>query len=232
VLASLAVAAALSISSAAAAATDMLWVWHSSGAPKRAQDLAVLLDHLQLSGDAIEVRHRMRLLIVGKGVRVTPVVHVQSDPENLPRLGPRQTHAIASAILAASRRSTSGWVQLDFEALDSQRPYYFELIAVLRRELPPTIKLSATTLASWCDEPGLLDALAADEVVPMFFRMGAAAGAYQRRLQFAPERLSPRCRQQAAGFAVQDAPSPAVQQRYERRYWFNFKNWDDTAKGE
>jgi hypothetical protein len=48
-------ALALALWPVVACATDIPWVWHSSGPPERAQELAVLLDHLQLSGDAIEV---------------------------------------------------------------------------------------------------------------------------------------------------------------------------------
>jgi len=219
-------ALALALWPVVACATDIPWVWHSSGPPERAQELAVLLDHLQLSGDAIEVRQRKRLLIVDKSTCVTPVVHVQSNLSRMPRLGSHQTDAIRNAVKAAAARSTSGWVQLDFEALESQRPYYFGLVAALRRDLPASIKLSVTILASWCEEKGLLDKLTADEVVPMFFRMGMTAEDYQHRLQHTPERFDSRCRQQAAGFAIQEAPPAAVQQRYARRYWFNFRNWD------
>ncbi len=218
--------AALLLSGLAHAADDIPWIWHSSSAPAQASEVAVLLDHLVLSGNDIQIRPRRRMLVVGKATRVTAVVHVQTDARHPPTLGPRQSQAIIAAMTAASRQSTSGWVQLDFEALQSQRTFYLALVAAVRRQIPPNTKLSVTVLASWCQQAGLLAKIEADEVVPMFFHMGAATDDYRARLLQNTERLDPRCRNQAAGFAVQEAPPRVVQQRYTRRYWFNFKNWD------
>lgn len=215
-----------------ARAADIPWIWHSSDAPAHAQELAVLLDHLQLSGDGIEIRHRKKMLLVDPATRVTPVVHVQSDVKNMPRLGPRQTEAIVKAVQAASLRSTSGWVQLDFEALESQTDYYVRLVSTLRSRIAPSIKLSVTVMAGWCVHKGLLAQLRADEVVPMFFHMGPQADAYRARLQRTPEQFDPRCRQQAVGFAVQEKPALEVQRRYERRYWFNYQAWNNFSMGE
>lgn len=215
----------LLLASAQVGAEDIPWVWHSSDAPSSASSLAVLLDHIRLSGDAIEVRQRMKALVVATGVRVTPVVHVQVDTAHLPRLGAAQTQVIHDAVLAAGRRSTSNWVQLDFEALQSQQSYYLALLRLLRRDLPPTVKLSVTILASWCEQKSLMVQLSADEVVPMFFRMGSNASAYLERLRYHSEQFSPRCQDAAAGFAMQEAPALSVQERYARRYWFNYKNW-------
>lgn len=211
---------------------DIPWIWHSSDAPAHAQEIAVLLDHLQLSGDGIAIRQRRKMLLVDKATRVTPVVHVQSDPKNMPNLGPRQTEAIVQAVQAASLRSTSGWVQLDFEALESQRDYYVRLVSTLRNRLAPSIQFSVTVMAGWCAHKGLLAQLRADEVVPMFFHMGPQADTYRARLQRKPDQFDPRCRQQAAGFAVQEKPALEVQRRYDRRYWFNYQAWNNFSMGD
>ncbi|MES2951575.1 MAG: hypothetical protein V4858_23850 [Pseudomonadota bacterium] len=167
-------AAMLPLPSLVHAADDIPWIWHSSSAPAQASEVAVLLDHLVLSGNDIQIRPRRHMLVVGKAMRVTPVVHVQTDTRHPPTLGPRQSHAILAAVTAASRQSTSGWVQLDFEALQSQKTFYLALVAAVRRQIPPNTKLSVTVLASWCQQAGLLAKIEADEVVPMFFHMGGA----------------------------------------------------------
>ena len=219
------------MAASSAGASDIPWVWHSSRAPEHTREIALLLDHMVLSGNRVDVRRRMRRLSVDGGVLVTPVVHVQSDAAAPPVLGADQTKMIVESVLAAARQSTSTWVQLDFEVVESQWPYYSELVATLRRELPPPVRLSVTALASWCADARLRE-LAADEVVPMFFRMGAAAKEYRQRLISAPERLDARCRGPAAGFAVQEAPPHEVLRRYQRLYWFNFDNWNNPSREE
>lgn len=191
----------------------------------------MLTRSLHFSGERIEVRHRMRALDVERGTKVTPTVHVHQDLARATQLGPRHAAAIEAAMRAASLQSTSKWVQLDFEALDSQRPFYVELVKTLRADLPGAIKLSVTVRAGWCDKPELLGGLAADEVVPMFFRMGEASEGYRERLIAAPESLAPRCRQQAVGLAKQEPVPAHVSARYQRRYWFNYRNWNNTQGG-
>ena len=215
--------------SANAQTSDIPWIWHTSDAPHDAQQIALLLDHLVLSKTRIDIRHRMLRLVVAPDVQVTPVVHVQTDSSQAPQLGDQHTEAISRAITAAARRSTSGWVQLDFEAYDSQKKYYIELVKNIKQKLPASVKLSVTVLASWCSEPGLIAQLSADEIVPMFFKMGSNTEAYRDRLYYHPELLDARCRNQAIGLSVQEAPTAAVQQRYQHRYWFNYKNWHNTT---
>ncbi|MFZ6734966.1 hypothetical protein ACO0LG_23805 [Undibacterium sp. Ji42W] len=215
--------------SSASATTDIPWVWHSSAAPADAKQIGLLLDHLVISSTGIKLRRRMNRLVVAPGVQVTPVVHVQVDLAATPVLGQQHTDAINKAMLAAARRSSTGWIQLDFEAMESQKPYYLELVNGLKKSLPANIKLSVTTMAAWCSEPELLARIKADEIVPMFFKMGSNASRYQDRLIYHPEQLAPQCRDQAIGFSVQETPSSNVHQRYQRRYWFNDKNWHVDA---
>jgi hypothetical protein len=203
--------------------TDIPWVWHNSAAPSDAKELAVLLDSIQLYGDHTETRPRMRALFVNDAIAVTPVVHVQ----NAPGLTLYSIHATAieEAVLSAGKQSTSQWVQLDFEVRDEQQAFYTALLKRLRLRLPKTVKLSITVQARWCDQPAYLNQLAADEIVPMFFRMGEAAATYRKRLQYNPESFSERCLHQAIGTAKQE-PMPAnVLGRYSRRYQFTYKNW-------
>lgn len=208
-----------------ALSADIAWVWYSSDAPAGFEEFAVLADTLLFAGERIETRHRLRSLWLPPRSSVTPVIHVHQDAALPPRLGARHAEAIAVAIDKAAQRSTSHWVQLDFEALDSQQAFYVALVKRLRARLPATIKLSLTMRAAWCDKPALLASLEADEVVPMFFRMGALASDYRERLIGRPESFDLRCRQVAVGFARQEALPQTVAARYQRRYWFNYRNW-------
>lgn len=214
-----------------AKATDVAWVWFSSDAPTAVQEVSVLTESIHFIGEHIEIRHRMRALEIEPGTKVTPTVHVHQDSARPLHLSARHAAVIESTLVAASRRSTSQWVQLDFEAFDEQQDFYVDLVKTLRKRLPAALKLSVTVRAGWCDKPALLASLAADEVVPMFFRMGKAADGYRERLTAKPESLAPRCREQAIGLARQE-PLPAdVSARYQRRYWFNYRNWTNSEGG-
>ena len=61
------------------------------------------------------------------------------------------------------------------EARPSQRETYLRLVKQIRTTLPTDVRLSVTALAWWCRSDAWMDTLAADEVVPMYFRMGRDA---------------------------------------------------------
>src|SRR5262249_59556332 len=65
-------------------------------------------------------------------------------------------------------------VQVDFDAVESERPFYRDLLTRLRPKLPPTTSLSIPALASWCAADAWLDGLPIDEAVPLLFRISPA----------------------------------------------------------
>jgi len=71
-------------------------------------------------------------------------------------------------------------------------------------------KLSVTALAWWCRSPAWLDDLPADEVIPMFFRMGRDNVRMRHIVEHTPELLHASCRQGSAGFAPQEPFAPQV----------------------
>ena len=77
-----------------------------------------------------------------------------------------------TAIAELARNETVAAIQIDFDARSSEREFYRDLLADLRRELPPRVRLSITALASWCMGDNWLTGLPIDEAVPMLFRMG------------------------------------------------------------
>lgn len=203
------------------AATDVAWVWPSSDAPPAAdyQTLAVLTDTLLFKGEGVARQPRRRALVVlDARVQVIPVVHVQALPDSPDVFTDAQRKAVLGALDRAVAGATSGWVQLDFEAPSRQREAYLALVKTARQRLPASVRLSVTALASWCLQGAWLDSLAADEVVPMWYRMGEPVA------QDHPG-LHARCRGPAAGFSVQVPPKQAVADRFARRFWFNERNW-------
>jgi hypothetical protein len=190
---------------AAACAQQVAWLWDGAALPAWSQqEAAVLQRHILLSGDNALTRPRSGWPPASS---ITPVVHVEVSTVNPPIDIERRRAMIVRAMHEAADASTSGWVQLDMEAKPSQRVFYRSLVRQLRSELPPHIKLSVTALAWWCRSPAWLDDLGADEVVPMFFRMG----------------------KDGAGFSPQEAFAPQVTARYRKTYWFDRYAWKRGA---
>lgn len=207
--------------SAPAPARDVAWVWPSGDLPAPAPaEAAVLVESVLLGDGPPRLVPRRRALVPAPGCRVTPVVHVHAAA-NARAFPERAAATVLEELVRAAGETTSGWVQLDFEAPAPLRPAWRALVGEARRRLPPAVRLSVTALASWCAGGAWLDGLAADEVVPMFFHLGPRGEEWLALAASAPERLHPRCRNAAAGFSA-EAPAPApLRRRYARRYWFH-----------
>jgi hypothetical protein len=212
--------------SAAEPRQQVAWLWDEAAQPSWSVPEAALLQrHILLSGDSARTRPRMRQPVLAPGTRVTPVLHVEVSTVNPPRRIEQRAAMIVQAMREAAAASTSGWVQLDMEARPSQRAFYRELVREVRAALPPQVRLSVTALAWWCRSPAWLDGLAADEVVPMFFRMGPDSAAMRAIVEQSPQTLHASCRNGSAGFSPQEAFAPEVAQRYKKLYWFDRHAW-------
>lgn len=207
-------------------ATEIAWVWHSSDAPSTGyQEAAVLMESLVLRGTGVERMPRSRALVLPQGVKLTPVIHVQAGSDAPDRFTPAQNRALLEAVQRQARHSTSGWLQLDFEAPTRQRRAYLALAHQIRQQLPASLKLSVTVLLGWCAQGDWLNELAADELVPMLYRLGPAAGQWRARWSDPGAAWHTRCRAAAAGYALQEPPDAAMLEGVARRYWFNERNW-------
>jgi hypothetical protein len=207
-------------------APAIAWMWNDAAPPAWSQPVLAVVDrHILLSGLSVRQRAGATPRHLPMGSRVTPVVHVEIDPlqpvPNLRTASPQIIKAMQSAASAA----TSGKVQLDLEARPSQRADYRTLVQDLRRVLPPNVQLSVTALAWWCRSPAWLDGLAADEVVPMFFKMGRDSAALRTVVAQQPSTLHPRCRAGSAGFSPQEPFPATVIARYTQTYWFDYHGW-------
>lgn len=204
------------------------WLWRDVAVPAWSRPAVAVVDrHIWLAGDKVLVRPGARPRRLPQGTAVIPVVHVEIDALQPPPGLRKAQPAVLEAMQAAARATTSGWVQLDLEARPSQRADYRELVRTLRATLPPEVKFSITALAWWCRSPAWLDSIEADEVVPMFFRMGRDNAALRELLVRQPDTLHPACRSGVAGFSRQEVFPRQVTLRYGRTYWFDENAWKD-----
>src|SRR5204863_6494603 len=85
-------------------------------------------------------------------------------------------------------------VQVDFDAVSSERAFYRELMNELKKQLPPETPLTMTSLASWCTGGAWFNDFPIDEAVPMVFRMGSDEEKIRNYLRNANDWREPLCR--------------------------------------
>ncbi|MBF0285330.1 MAG: DUF3142 domain-containing protein [Magnetococcales bacterium] len=207
----------------------MLWVWDHP------QDLnfidpqkvgvAFLAERIFLRGDRVEMIPRGHPIFMPPGTVRVAVVRIEAASDAV--LSLEQRREVADAVLSVQRHARLSGIQVDFEAVASHRPFYRALLNDLRRRWPTDLAFSITALASWCQEKKWLDDLPADEVVPMFYRMGEDAGRELRR-HFANggEFRQPICRN-PMGLSIDEPRPPHRPGR--RLYWFNPKPWTPSV---
>ena len=151
----------------------VLWAW------ERPEDLsfidteeigvAFLAKTIVMQGDAVSIRPRLQPLNVPNDTALMAVARIESKR---PALTDLQRTDVVSAVEKMAELPQVAAIQVDFDAVESERGFYAALLRDLRDRLPKTIRLSITALASWCIGDTWIKDLPVDEAVPMLFRMG------------------------------------------------------------
>jgi hypothetical protein len=201
----------------------MLWAWERpedlSFIDPRTTGVAYLAKTIAIRGDMMTVRPRLQPLRLPPGTRIAAVVRIESDGKGMASASPSQVKRVAEQVLSLANGAAV--VQIDFDALSSERKFYRELVKEVRRQLPADIGLSITALASWCAGDDWLGDLPVDEAVPMLFRLGVDQRPFQRRLETGQPFESRMC-QSAAGVSTDEPVTPPAA---DRLYIFNPKPW-------
>lgn len=164
--------------------TIVLWAW------QRAEDLsfldparfevAYLACNVLLSGDRVIENWRQQSLNVPASMSMIGVIRVDSDRKRPPNLTSEQIEQVVEAVRILSRRPRTKVVQIDFDAVPTERAFYRDLLERCRRAMPGDRKLSITALASWCLFDNWISNLPVDETVPMMFSLGDDRSKLQR----------------------------------------------------
>ncbi|MFL5255822.1 MAG: hypothetical protein ACJ8AI_23570 [Rhodopila sp.] len=188
--------------------------------------IAVLAGTVTLSGSDARAVPRLQPAYVHPGQRVIGVVHIETDRTRPLPWNTAQRARVASLVLSLLDNPRFAEVQIDFEVRASQRDVLLDLVRDVRAALPPAQHLSMTALASWCDTETWLNNAAADEIVPMLFRMGPAGEPLRQRLASGGDFRLARCRS-AVGIATD---TPPLNLPPGRRLWlFNPSPWTPAA---
>jgi len=202
----------------------VLWAWEepedlTTIDPTRT-GVAYLAESLTLS-DRVTIRPRFQPLNVAPGTSVMAVVRLQpaANFRDTPELRTATVEALTNLI--HSNPPGLKAFQIDFDATESQRPFYTAILKQLRPQMPPHMPLSITALLSWCArDDDWLATLPIDEAVPMFFRLGAHTKPHDSKLTYPID--EPLCR--TSNGVSTDETWPAIAPT-QRLYIFAPRPW-------
>jgi hypothetical protein len=205
----------------------MLWAWERPTDlrfinPKEA-GVAFLAQSIRLRSGEVEIRPRLQSLNLPEGARVMAVARVETDK---PALSAQQGEQVAEAIAGMAKLPNVSNIQIDFDALRSERAFYRRVIVDVRRRLPDDVSLSITALASWCTYDNWLSDLPIDEAVPMLFRMAGDGKQIAHRLDAGDDFIAPPCRY-SYGISTDEPRSSLSAAR--RLYVFNPDPWTEQT---
>jgi hypothetical protein len=202
----------------------VLWAWERPEdlrALAEAKGVAFLAQTITLGPDAPLLYTRRQPLYVPDTSPLIAVTRIESPRPKRVTVTDHETRVIVDAIVMSAGLPRVVAVQIDFDAVESQRPLYLDLLRRVRGALPDHTPLSMTALASWCAGDRWLHDAPVDEIVPMLFRMGPATEAL-KQVATSIESVDARCRA-AVGTSL-DEPLRIVRQ-HRRVYAFSATAW-------
>lgn len=123
----------------------------------------------------------------------------------------------------------NGSCQIDFDATKSQLDFYKKLLTDVRLALPKKMKLSITSLLSWCTTKNAwFDNSPINEVVPMFFRLGTNSNEYWDKIKDNKLELNSACKKSIGISTDENLPKKYLKNKtiyiFNNEYW-NYENW-------
>jgi len=209
----------------------ILWAWERPEEleflDSRRYAVAFLAQTLTLKGDDVGFTPRHQLLRVSPTAELIAVTRIESQKTTGQRaaLTPAQRERLVALILKTLELNRVAAIQIDFDAVSSERDFYRALLRDLRARLPDDVPLSITALASFCIGDRWLNDLPVDEAVPMIFRMGTDDRSIKSLLSAGGDFGEPLCRR-SYGIAV-DEPLEMKFEKSRRLYVFNNHAWTE-----
>ena len=216
----------------AAIPSVIIWAWERPEKldfiNPREVGVAYLACTIYLRDERVIVRPRLQpLAAVPSGTTLIAVARIETDRRAPPILSPAQRETAARAIAELGRDRGVAAVQIDFDALRSERDFYRALLADVRRSLPDGMPLSITALASWCTHDDWLSGVPIDEAVPMLFRMGVDRSQINSFLDTGGQFRPSVCRT-SAGISTDETSPTLPASNLMRLYFFHPRSWTEA----
>lgn len=210
----------------------ILWAW------ERPEDLrfldtdnygaAFLAQTLILQNDEVIVRPRRQPLLVPPDTYLIAVTRIETAKQsgNQTALSDEQKLKVVDLIKKSLELRNVKAVQIDFDAVVSERNFYRKVINDLKKVLPENTPLTMTALASWCVGDAWFDDFPVDEAVPMVFEMGADEQTIRQFLKQESDWREPLCRN-SYGIAADD-PLDVKFKPNRRFFYFKSRAWEKS----
>ncbi len=211
----------------------ILWAWERPTDlrfinPKKF-GVAFLAKSILLHADEVGIRPRLQPLQMPDGTKVVAVARIETARNEKPTLSVSQRDRTVESIVEMASLSGVSEIQIDFDATQSERNFYRELIATVKQRLPANTRLSITALASWCMSDDWLTGLPIDEAVPMLFRMSSDGKQIITRLDAGDDFNAATCRQ-SYGISLDEQHPKLLPAR--RLFVFNPDAWTEKSLRE
>jgi hypothetical protein len=209
----------------------ILWAWER---PENLEFLdperfavAFLAQTLVLQGGEVVMHRRRQPLTVAPKTKLIAVTRIEARKTtgHAASLSSTQRSEVVSLVTRTMELKNVAAIQIDFDAVTSERQFYRALLQDLRAALPDKVPLSMTALASFCVGDRWIKDLPVDEAVPMIFRMGADNVAIRNLLASGEDFRVPLCRR-SYGIAI-DEPVAMKFDSSRRLYVFNVRPWTE-----
>ncbi len=210
----------------------ILWAW------ERPEDLrfldadtfgvAFLAQTLMLENDEVVFRPRRQPMQVAPNTYLIAVTRIETSKQSANRaaLSDEQKVKIVELIKKTLELRNAKAVQIDFDALISERDFYRSVVNDLKKVLPENTPLTMTALASWCVGDAWFSDFPVDEAVPMAFEMGADDQTMRQFLTREDDWREPLCRS-SYGISA-DEPLNVKFKPNRRFFYFKSKAWEKS----
>ena len=207
--------------------SKFIWAW------ERPEDLrflepkdfgvAFLAQTLFVTGDGIDPKPRRQPLEVSPGTYMIAVTRIETNKGSHPAYSAEQRRRIVSLVKGTLELPDVKAVQIDFDAVVSERAFYRAMMHDLKKELPAGTPLTMTSLASWCTGDAWFNDFPVDEAIPMAFQMGADEEKIKTYLRNGNDWNEPLCRG-SYGISIDD-PLNVELKPHRRTYYFKNSPW-------
>lgn len=207
----------------------IIWAW------ERPEDLrfldpkeygvAFLAQTIFLENNRVTPKPRRQPLEMAPGTYVIAVTRIETNKKTnqRPNYSPEMIEKTASLVRSTLELPQVKAIQIDFDAVLSEREFYRLVMKKIREQLPAETPLTMTSLASWCTGDAWFNDFPVDEAVPMAFQMGADEEKIKTYLRNGNDWREPLCRG-SYGISVDD-PLNVELKPLRRVYYFKNSAW-------
>jgi hypothetical protein len=207
----------------------ILWAW------ERPEDLrfidanefgvAFLAQTIHLEKDSVIPDRRKQPLEILPGTYLIAVTRIetQHDTFRRPTFDPKMVSEVAKLIRGTLDLPDVKALQVDFDAMASERSFYRSMMTDLRKQMPEGVTLTMTSLASWCTGDAWFNDFPVDEAVPMVFQMGADSDKIKNYLRNGNDWREPLCRG-SYGISLEEGRFEGIKTG-RRTYFFKNSAW-------